>query len=304
MGRRIIRGFLFLTGLAVLMSLASVLFIPKQEQYNTLAVNKKKCALEKEKENSIDLIFAGDSECYSSFSPKQLFSEYGFTSYVVGTSAQRLCDTYAILSACFERQSPKVVVLETNCLFRYAGIYADSKSEGDTMQFFSQCFPVLQYHSRWKIFLGRHAETGEEEYKGFKPSKDVKPYKGGDYMGATDKKKQLDSETKTYLDKIYQLCQKENARLMFVSVPSAKNWTYAKHNGVMEWAEKNQVSYLDLNLMEVGIDWKKDTRDGGDHLNINGAEKVTRYLGKYFQMQGELTDYREPSSMSWKENVT
>ena len=34
---------------------------------------------------------------------------------------------------------------------------------------------------------------------------------------------------------------------------------------------------------DIGIDWSKDTRDKGDHLNYYGAIKVTDWLGEYIE---------------------
>ena len=54
------------------------------------------------------------------------------------------------------------------------------------------------------------------------------------------------------------------------------------------------VTYIDLNYMqeEVPIDWMTDTFDGGDHLNYDGAKKVSAYLGKYLNETGLFEDKR------------
>lgn len=54
------------------------------------------------------------------------------------------------------------------------------------------------------------------------------------------------------------------------------------------------MDYLDLNLKlgEVGIDWKTDSLDKGDHLNLSSAQKVTKYLGEYLKLAYELPDHR------------
>ena len=57
------------------------------------------------------------------------------------------------------------------------------------------------------------------------------------------------------------------------------------------------LHYIDLNLKakELGIDWKKDSYDRGDHLNLFGAQKVTAYLGKYIDEKYDMTDHRGDS---------
>ena len=77
----------------------------------------------------------------------------------------------------------------------------------------------------------------------------------------------------------------------------------------MEYAEKTRsrlkelgVEYIDLNLQsdQVAIDWNTDSRDKGDHLNYNGAMKVTDYVGKYLKETELFEDKREnPDYADW-----
>ena len=85
---------------------------------------------------------------------------------------------------------------------------------------------------------------------------------------------------------------------MLYSGPSPVNYNYKKHNGLAAYAKEQKIPYLDLNLKqkELGIDWQMDTVDKGDHLNLTGARKVTRYLGNYLKENYELPDHREEQS--------
>ena len=54
------------------------------------------------------------------------------------------------------------------------------------------------------------------------------------------------------------------------------------------------------NGIDLKINWKKDTKDKGNHLNYRGAKKVTKYLGNYLKKTGLLEDHRKDSKYeSW-----
>ena len=288
----------FLLGLFIILVLLSGIFRRKDKLYvyDALSVDVKIRDINAEPDNSLDIIFYGDSESYSSFSPNHLYSKFGYTSFCSGSAAQKVCDTYVLLTEAFKTQSPKVIVLETNCLYR--DIKQKNKDSDLVMDFLTDSLPVFSNHSSWKIFLRQFLPKGHEErrrkQKGFVVRKTTKPYTGGSYMKNTKKSKGISADNITYLDKIAALCEENNAELLLVSTPSPKNWNYKKHNGVQSWADSHNITYIDLNLEEkITINWKKDTKDGGDHLNYNGAKKVTEYMGAYFRENYDLTDHRE-----------
>lgn len=308
MRNKILRGIGFLSGLIIILSVLSAFMTPPKEVYNAVAVDKKISAFNEEPENTIDIIFTGDSEAYSAFCPSLIWESRGYTSYVCANSLQRLCDTYALIESAFETQSPKVIIIETNCIYRYPGIEKDS--DDVTVNCAEKVFPILKYHSRWKSvianYFGSESEyLSEKEEKGFKIRNGVKGYYGGEYMKETTSAKEIPEESIEYLQKIRDLCDKNGASLLFVSTPSPVNWNYSKHNGIQNYADKYDIPYIDLNLMndEIKIDWSTDTKDKGNHLNVKGATKVSNFIAQYLKDNYDLTDHREDSAYSsWNVN--
>lgn len=80
--------------------------------------NKSMAQIQKQKKNSIDMIVVGDSLSYSAISPMQLWNSYGYSSFVCAQSGQRIQETYSMLQTAFENQKPKLVIMETNPMFR------------------------------------------------------------------------------------------------------------------------------------------------------------------------------------------
>ncbi|MCM1498047.1 MAG: hypothetical protein NC124_06225 [Clostridium sp.] len=292
--RHLLKSIGFLTGLVLLLILISFFFRRRDNLYvyDSLSVNVKTADIQAEPDNSLEVLFFGDSESYASFYPQYLLSEYGYHSFVCGTAAQKICDSYAILKNAFETQSPKVIVMETNCLYR------ELKSKEDSPDIVMNCLadnlPVFAYHSDWKMaarkLLPKSRDVKRRKRKGFIVRKSVISYKGGKYMHKTEKQLAIDEEIASYLEQIAALCEEQNATLLLVSTPSPKNWNYKKHNGTKAWADSHGIDFVDLNLDDgINIDWQTDTKDGGDHLNISGAKKVTAFMGEYFRAHYPMT---------------
>ena len=108
-----------------------------------------------------------------------------------------------------------------------------------------------------------------------------------------------------YLNKIFNLCEENNIKVILLSTPSVKNWNYEKHNSIQEIAQKNNIDYVDMNLSDdVNINWAEDTKDRGDHLNYSGAKKVTMALGNYLEQLHILEDHRNDERYdNWRESA-
>ncbi len=293
------RPFLFFFILLLLLNAASraVSGIAKRSGELVRDRNRSYVAIQKEPENTVQVLVLGDSESYTTVSPMQLWKETGIPAFVCGQSGQKPQETYYMLKTALETQSPRVVLLETHALYnkekKINAVQNVVREAGNYI------FPVFRLHDIWKAgFSGKHYSG--KSYKGFEIRAAVQPYKGGAYMKPTEEKEPVPEFSDFYLCRILELCRAHNAELVLYSGPSPVNYDYRRHNGLKEAAEEYSLAYVDLNLEEIGIDWDKDTLDKGDHLNIFGAQKVTSYLGKYLRENFGLEDLRnEEQYQSW-----
>lgn len=97
-----------------------------------------------------------------------------------------------------------------------------------------------------------------------------------------------------WLRKMVDYCRRHGSTPLLMSSPSPVNWSMPKHYGIQVLADELDVEYVDLNLLhnDLGLDWQHDTYDGGDHLNYNGAYKVSQYVGQYLSKTFDLKDRR------------
>ncbi len=296
----IIKSIIFLSILFILFILLSDLFVPKNN-YKKLGMNNIEAnGILGEKDNSIDVLFLGDSEAYTSMSPLIMYNKYGFTSYVCATPGQRIYDTLKYFNKALEKQKPKVIVIETNAIYRKYNFFENMVAN------WKNYFPLFEYHNRWKElnkndFIGKVEYTYMHPNKGFKIKRKIVPAKLKDYMKETDKRKYVPSNNASYIQKMIKVCKENNIKLVLISSPSIKNWNYSKHLGIASFASKNNLNYYDLNVGNAAdIDWLNDTVDKGDHLNINGAKKSSLKIGEYLVNNYDLIDHRgEEEYSSW-----
>ena len=296
--KKIIKNSLiFLFILFILISLVVVLFLQnKKVRYSDISEQKAEGILS-EKENTLDVVAIGDSETFTSIIPLQLWNNYGFTSYVCGTPSQYLDVSYNYLLRILEHQNPKIVILETNTIYRKITF------DKFIYKLLMKTVPILDKHDNWKMLYNNKKLVNQSDgYKGFNFSIiEEKPKVSLDYMKESNILDNISLFNEMYLDLIKEVCEEKNIKLILVSTPSVINWNIKKHNGVKKYAKENNLDYIDLNLIKkVNINWDKDTRDKGDHLNYYGAVKVTNYLGEYLNNLNILEDHRgEEGYNSW-----
>lgn len=294
--KKIVKNFIFFIILfAIFAGVSKKMETVMIENDNLVQIrNKSVFRILREPKNSIDVIVVGDSLSYSSISPMVLWKNQGITSYVCGQAGQKIQETYHMLETAFETQSPKLVILETNAMFR--GKPGLARVKETIEEWANHYIPIFRCHDIWKSFF-IDKQYPEENYKGFSFRCVVKPYEEGEYMHETKQKADLPDIVITYMEKIKELCSANKAKLLLVGTPSPVNYNYRKHNSIRTYAADHSLDYLDLNLKlsELGIDWKTDSLDKGDHLNLSGAQKVSQYLGKYLKSEYELPDHRGES---------
>lgn len=301
--KNITKVFLFLIILCFLLLIASYIFEPKTNNKEAGMRDVRLNAILGEKDNTLDVLFLGDSEVFSSISPMEIYNKHGFTSFVLGSAAQQLHYTKYLLSRTLKKQKPKVVILETNAIYRKI------EPTGPIFRKLQNWFSIFEYHNRWKSLNFRDLNLSfnyeyNSEFKGYTYKPGIKGLKSWNYMNPTTESKEIESLNKKFLLSMIELCNEFDIKFILLSTPSTKNWNYTKHMGIKEFASEHNITYIDLNLMknEVPIDWEKDTCDEGDHLNYYGAVKVSNFIGDYLANNYKLENKKDkPKYKSWNE---
>lgn len=293
MKKSMARAAAFCLGLVVLLVVSSLLLRPKSNTAEAGFLEPEAGAVTAEPEDTLDVLFLGDSTVRYGIRPKQIWKRTGITSYNCATNAQKLYETEEYLSVALERQSPKVVMLEIDIFFTPQTELNVLTSRAERL------FPVLRYHNRWKTLhpeklLANADYSVRQSERGFVPRDEVAAYGGTPAYEPTDETAALSGCNLRCIRRIAAQCRERDIRLVLLSVPSADGWDYYRHNTAAALAKELGGEFVDLNLLqtELGIDWQTDTFDYGVHLNVCGAEKVSDYLADYLTATGLFTDKR------------
>lgn len=277
-----------------------------------------------------DVLFVGDCELYENFSPITLWEEYGITSYIRGSAQQLIWQSYYLLEDTLRRETPKVVVFNVMSLKynepqreEYNRMSIDgmkwSKAKIDNIKasmteeekFLDYVFPLLRYHSRitqltksdFTYFFDKRKVT----HNGYYMRVDVAPVTE-DFGDIEPDTYEFGDNAWKYMDMITDLCKKKGIQLVLVKAPSISPVWYDEYEEQIEnYATDNNLPYINyLELVdEIPIDYNTDTYDEGLHMNLSGAEKLSKHLGKVLQEDYQLTDHRNDEKLSevWDEKV-
>ena len=305
---------------AVVLHLASLVLMPKY-----MSEPKEGALIAEyygEVENGIEhqVLFVGDCEVYESFVPPVLWEEYGITSYIRGSAQQLIWQSYCLLEETFKYESPDVVVFNVlsmkygqpqkeeynrmtldgmkNSTIKHKAILASMTEDENIASYY---FPILRYHSRWKDITAEDFrymfERDTVSHNGYLMQMGIRAMeKSFEEQEADATNRLYDAQLPAicfeYLDKMKELCEQNGATLILIKTPtnSATYWWYDEWDEqICEYAANNSIDYYNfIENQEIGLDWSTDTYDRGLHLNVYGAEKLTRYFGRILQTKYSL----------------
>ena len=276
-----------------------------------------------QEEKNHDVIFIGDCEVYENFSPQVLWDDFGINSYIRGSAQQLIWQSYYILEDALRYEIPKVVIFNVQSMqfdkpdkeaynrmtidgmkWSLSKMGAIEASMTDKESCLDYIFPALRYHSRWNDITSEDWEymfdTPRVSHNGYymrvdtKAAEDVPEGKPlADYRFG-----EVDYE---YLDKLTKLCKVNNIELVLIKAPSLYPYWYGQWEKQIEnYAKENDLLYINfLELTEeTGLNFDTDTYDGGLHMNLAGAEKISRYLGKILMQETKLKDRRNEEALT------
>ena len=273
-----------------------------------------------EKENTIDVVLIGSSNCFCTIDPMVLYEEYGITAYDFASSSQPMNVSLLYAKEAMKTQKPKVVALEVNCLI---GMELDNLPENSLRwgltdipfslakmkclsqanikfgsEYVSYLFPVFRYHERWKEvskndFVYAFEKNRENYSKGYLRTTEVSPepvilsdfvQEGESWAG---------EGVLACLDELVALCQENGVELVLFKSPRA-GWYSYQSALVEELANERGLLFVDYQtkIDDSSLDATTDFRDT-EHLNHNGAYKVSKDFGAFLKTNFDLADRRE-----------
>ena len=283
------------------------------------------------KPNSIDIIAIGTSPNISGFSPMELYKMYGISSFSAGVGfISGFFPDYLLIQEMLKTQHPSIVLIEVHSFFGENTKHVGTRVVSDAIGFsvdqqkalnglpegylmdsrLSYLLPILKYHTRYQSitkddFFKEVKRDYYDYFLGFKALHEIMGVNSEDFpiIYSTDDV-QRDPFQEKYLSKIINLCQERGITPILYKSPinNRGHWSSAEYRIVKEYAEQNNLEYIDFNLKElaqkVELDLYKDFNDN-NHLNFYGAAKISQYLGQYLHKNYDLPDHRGDPEYSY-----
>jgi hypothetical protein len=270
-----------------------------------------------------NVVFIGDCELYENISPVYLWENYGINSYIRGSAQQLIWQSYYLAEETVKMEHPDVIVFNVlsmkynepqneayNRMTLDGMKWSSSKvnsikaSMTDEENFIDYVFPILRYHSRWSDLSAEDFKyifhRDKVSFNGYYMRVDVKAAENvpegrplADY--------QFGDNSYYYLDKLTKLCKENDVKLVLVKAPTLYPYWYDEWDQqIKDYASANGLDYINfLELQdELGLDWSQDTYDGGLHLNLAGAEKLSDYVGNMLTTEYGIPDRRDESALN------
>ena len=315
----IMRPLAFLFCVAIMLSVMTEIVKDKRMSF-LYDVTRKVEGFYNEPKNSLDFVFIGSSELFSTIVPAVLWQEHGMTSYDFGASEQPLWLSYYYMQEALKTQKPKAIVVEVYYAFFQENyqrtpvnrINIDdikwSKNKMDMIlssvpraEWLDFVFALSLYHANWENLNGEHVLyaywRGDNPYKGYTPylydhkyyAYDIQKYRPelANEKGTLP----LSQKSSVYLHKIIALAREKGVDLIFLKTPDGSLDSKKYANSVAEIAQKNNILFVDYNSI----------MPGEIHNGILHAEKITSHFGDILAQRYQIEDKRQdPRYAEWQ----
>lgn len=287
---------------------------------NTGSVIERKRAIAQRENNSVDIMFIGNSHAYCTYNPAVIEETIDKRVLNAGLPDQKIDLTYYTLLELLNKQSPETIVLDAFAFGRSNSTYKGFVANVDAMETnldklkacfeifpdkydaFRMSFSIFRDHNNWKkpglikenlkILLGRPSKN-YVAFDGFYPldskmSPDtIEKYRESKTSEFTPV---IDAYSIGYFERIVKLCKDRGIKLIITMAPF--NELYLEkiqyhdiYNKMAGLCKEEAVEYIDFNMLydEIGLNYNdfEDAFHNAQHTNKWGAEKVSRYLADY-----------------------
>lgn len=279
-----------------------------------------------EEEDSLDIVTIGSSAIYRYFNNPYLWSEFGITSYNVGTSRQSCFLIEDLMDEVLKTQSPQLIIIEIRQMLRveeksenserFCFVYDNMKYSWNRVELINSLldtwperinayFDIITYHDSWEELTYENLKyidnENAHETKGWGYSSSVQELKAPK-IDISGESIPVSEEVEEAMISLIEKCKKEEVEVLFVATPwkiSAENQLKNKYLG--ELIEENGLQFLDCNLYleEIGLDFSRDLYNK-KHVNMVGAEKVTEFMGNYILENYDINlEHSEEVTADW-----
>jgi hypothetical protein len=292
------------------------------------------------KTKNVDIIFIGNSHVITGVEPYIMSVATGCNCFILGNAGTDIADAWFHLGEALKLTKPKLIILETYCIGNSQKVTNNDIAQIKSFEAHNdviyklQTMPELFYSDSWvkawspsirnhtflltdmnrikyniknpnppqsdKLDLGRFSRftSGLEDSIIAKYDSLGAPVKGSEYK--------ISDHSRKYLKKIMNLCEKNNVRVLFLTIPM-----YYRHiDNYSEWKETlgeelqkySYTQWLDLQQPYDSLSYTKDafenTYTANQHLTFFGMS-VTSYKIAKFLFENNYTLPDRTKEASW-----
>jgi len=272
-------------------------------------------------DNVVDVAWIGPSSVQEYIIPSQMYEERGITLYPLAIGSMPFDATELLIKEFEKTQDPKLYLVDLRDIAFSALSDPGIRRITDNMAFsrnridlvekmlsdWESCFPgkkedrfdyyfsFMKYHSRWTELQKTDFTDDEDCFMGYWISTKTTKYDKKEVLARLDSPEvSIPEENIRFLNEFLDFCDTFEKKVIFTCTPNCLDEVkFGQYNFAKRIITERGYEVWDLNenVDEMGLDFEKDF-GGVLHVNVHGAEKVTRYVADRLCSVFSLADHR------------